>query len=229
MLRQVTQAARVAHLTLVGQRREDLVEAVQALLAVGAEAFMVLRGDPPGGPGGDWVSTPGGLTYAVELVELVRQLSSAPVGVAAFPYGHPTAPSLRHDAAVLAGKQEAGADFAISQVVFDAAAYFGLRDRSELAGATLPIIPGIMPVSQVTRVDRLELYSGAPVPAPLLGLIERASSGEELDQVGIAWSVKLVQELLRGGAPGVHFYTLNSCPAAEAICRELGLTGRKSR
>jgi methylenetetrahydrofolate reductase (NADPH) len=224
----VTRAARVAHLTLVGHPRAELEQAVGRFVEAGVEGFMALRGDPPGGPAEPWAPTPGGLRYAVELVALIRQLTDLPVGVAAFPQGHPKALSPQHDAAVLAAKQAAGASFALTQVVFDAGAYFDLVDRAARAGATLPLVPGVMPVTAGSRVAKLEQFSGAPLPRPLAEAIARADSPAQVSRLGADWSVRLVRELLAGGAPGAHFYTLNS-PVTEAICLELDLAGGRSR
>jgi methylenetetrahydrofolate reductase (NADPH) len=221
-LAQATSAARLAHLTLAGHSRAELAEVVGRFLDGGVEGFMALRGDPPGGPAAPWLATDGGLTYASELVEFIRSLSAVPIGVAAFPHGHPTAESLEHDAEVLAMKQAAGADFAVSQVLFDAAAYFRLVERAARHGATLPIIPGVMPVTASSRIEKLERFSGAPLPAALLEGVASARDGEDLARFGIDWGVRFVGELLAGGAPGVHFYTLNSSNATEAIWRGLG-------
>jgi methylenetetrahydrofolate reductase (NADPH) len=218
-------AARVAHLTLTGHSQARLVELVERFLESKVEGFMALRGDPPGGPKGDWQPEPGGLRFATELVELIASLTDVPIGVAAFPYAHPTARSKAHDAEVLAMKQAAGAQFAITQVCFDAEAYSALLDRAQAAGATLPIIPGVMPVTGASSVAKLEAFSGAPLPTALAEQIESAASPEAISQVGIEWSVGLVRDLLAAGAPGVHFYTLNTSLATEAICHRLGLGG----
>jgi methylenetetrahydrofolate reductase (NADPH) len=223
---QVTLAARVAHLALAGQTVADLQRAAGWFLEAGVEGFMALRGDPPDGPGGAWVGHPGGLTYAVELVELLRQVTALPVGVAAFPHGHPTAPSLEIDARVLAAKQAAGADFAVTQVLFSAEAYRALLDRAERHGVTMPIVPGIMPITARSKVEKLELFSGAALPGPLaVALVKAGGVAGAQERVGLEWSVELVDQLLAEGAPGVHFYTLNSSEATQRICDTLGLRG----
>jgi methylenetetrahydrofolate reductase (NADPH) len=224
-LADATRAARVAHLTLVGHPREELSAVARRFVEAGAEGFMALRGDPLGGPAAAWAPAPGGLRYAAELVALIRGLTDLPIGVAAFPHGHPTARSLEHDAAVLASKQAAGASFGLTQVVFEAAAYFDLVERAARAGATLPLVPGVMPVTAASKVAKLELFSGAPLPRALARSIELAETPADLDRVGVEWAARLVRDLLAGGAPGAHFYTLNSSPATEAICAELGLAG----
>jgi methylenetetrahydrofolate reductase (NADPH) len=216
-----TRAARVAHLTLAGQTRDQLAAAVGRFVETGVEGFMALRGDPPGGPAAAWAHTAGGFTYAAELVELVRALCDLPVGVAAFPHGHPTAKTLARDAEVLAAKQAAGASFALSQVVFDAADYFRLVERAVQAGASLPIVPGIMPVTANAKLARLELFAGAPLPPRLVERVRQAADAAQVDRVGLEWAWELGRDLLAGGAPGLHFYTLNSGLAAEEIWRRL--------
>jgi methylenetetrahydrofolate reductase (NADPH) len=222
-----TSAPRLAHLTLAGHSRSELAQVVGDFLAGGVDGFMALRGDPQGGPSAPWRPVADGLTYAYQLVELIRELSPAPIGVAAFPFGHPSAASLEHDAVVLALKQKSGADFALSQVLFDADAYSRMVERMTRAGATLPIIPGIMPVTGTARREKLELFSGGPLPAALAERVAGAGGAEEVDRIGVDWSVKLVGELLERGAPGIHFYTLNSSAVTEAICREAGLDARR--
>ncbi|MDR1823723.1 MAG: methylenetetrahydrofolate reductase [Bifidobacteriaceae bacterium] len=224
-LAEVLPAARVAHLALAGHSVAELRQAVERFTAAQVDGFMALRGDPPGGPGTPWVAAADGLTYAVELVELIRGLSDCPVGVAAFPYGHPTASSLAADAAVLAGKQAAGAQFAITQVLFAASAYEALVERAQRAGATLPLVPGVMPITGRSRISKLQAFSGAPLPGELSRRLELVQTPDELDEVGLDWSVQLVEELLAAGAPGVHFYTLNGSTATGRICQALGLKG----
>ncbi|MDR1633350.1 MAG: methylenetetrahydrofolate reductase [Bifidobacteriaceae bacterium] len=221
-----TSAPRLAHLTLAGHSRPELVEVVGRFLASGVDGFMALRGDPAGGPSAPWRPVPGGLTYAYELVELIRDRTDLPIGVAAFPFGHPSAQSLEHDAVVLARKQSSGADFALSQVLFEAEAYSRLVERAARHGATLPIIPGIMPITGSVRREKLELFAGGPLPEELAERVEqarRAADPDELTRIGVDWCVELVAELLRAGAPGIHFYTLNSSAETEAICRGAGL------
>ncbi|MDR1118382.1 MAG: methylenetetrahydrofolate reductase [Bifidobacteriaceae bacterium] len=225
-LASVTGAARVAHLTLVGQTRDQLADSVRSFDAAGIDGFLALRGDPPGGPGAPWRQVAGGLRYASELVALIRELTGAPVGVAAFPHGHPAAESLDRDAAVLAAKQAAGASFALTQVVFEPEAYFRLVERARRAGATLPIVPGVMPVTAAAKVDKLEAYSGAPLPGGLRRRLDAAAGPGEREAVGIDWSIALARQLLDGGAPGLHLYTLNSSDAARAVCGALPVLAR---
>ncbi len=214
----------VAHLTCVGATRHQLVEVIDRYRAAGLGTVLALRGDPPGGPGDRWQATDGGLTHAVELVELLRSQGDWGIGVAAFPEGHPESLDLLADAKVLADKQRAGADFAITQFFFRAGDYFALRDRAQRHGATLPIIPGIMPVTNVRQIQRFAQLSGAQFPADLAERFERL--GDDPDSVrrlGVELATGLCRELLDGGAPGLHFYTLNRSTATREIYRSLEL------
>jgi methylenetetrahydrofolate reductase (NADPH) len=218
--------AAMAHLTVVGHTREELAGIVGEMGRVGADAVLALRGDPPGGPLAPWVARPGGFTHAVDLVRIVSD-AGHDVGVAAFPWGHPGSADLDQDTAVLGMKEQAGAAFAITQMVFDAEGYRELAARTARAGIGLPIVPGIMPVSAASQVGRLEAYSGRPLPGELLRRLGQAG-GEVAAQaeVGIAWAAQEVRELFEAGAPGVHFYTLNRSGSSLEVCRRVGLGAR---
>lgn len=214
----------VAHLTCVGATREQLDGVIDRYREAGLGAVLALRGDPPTGPGGTWQPTPGGLSQAVELVALLRSRADWAIGVAAFPEGHPESPDLVTDARVLAAKQEAGADFAVTQFFFRAQDYFRLLDRAAANGASLPIIPGIMPVTNLSQIQRFARLSGAEFPAELAERFERV--GDDPDAVralGVEVATDLCEEVLRGGAPGLHFYTLNRSTATREIYGRLGL------
>jgi methylenetetrahydrofolate reductase (NADPH) len=213
----------VAHLTCVGASRADLRQVIGAYAAAGVHTVMALRGDPPGGPGRVWTAHPEGLDHAEDLVRLVRSLGAFSVGVAAFPDGHPESPDLDHDARVLAAKAEAGAEFAITQFFFDPAAYFRLRDRLDRLGCTLPVIPGIMPVTGLGQVRRFAELSGTPMPEAVLTRLEAARDDPAaVRRVGVEVATELSAALLDGGAPGLHFYTLNHSTATLEVFSALG-------
>jgi methylenetetrahydrofolate reductase (NADPH) len=217
----------VAHLTCVGADREELRSVIAEYAAVGVTNILALRGDPPGGPGGPWESTEGGFDHAVDLVELVHGLGAFTIGVAAFPEGHPEAPDLDFDVSVLRAKQDAGADFAVTQFFFDSADYFRLRDRAVAAGVTIPIIPGIMPVTNFSQIKRFAVLSGAAFPDTLARRFEQiAHDPEAVGDLGISVATAMCQQLLAGGAPGLHFYTLNRSHASRSIYTALGLQHR---
>jgi len=214
----------VAHLTCVGADQDDLHGVIAEYAAAGIHIVLALRGDPPGGPGTPWQSHPGGLDYAVELVRLLRELGSFTIGVAAFPEGHPEAPDLDFDVSVLRAKQEAGAEFAVTQFFFDAADYLRLRDRAVAAGVTIPIIPGIMPVTNLGQIKRFAQLSGAAFPEQLAAQFERiGDDSQAVAQLGVSLATAMCQNLLAEGAPGLHFYTLNRSQATKSIYTALGL------
>lgn len=212
----------VAHLTCVGSTVEDLHGVIAEYVDAGVHTVLALRGDPPGGPSQPWTSTDGGLDHAVELVELLRRRGRFDIGVAAFPQGHPESTSLQADAEVLAAKQRAGASFAITQFFFRADDYFRSVDIARDHGATLPIIPGIMPVTNVNQIKRFAALSGADFPADLAERFGAVADDEQrVGELGVEIATALAEELLAGGAPGLHFYTLNRSAATRQIYRNL--------
>jgi methylenetetrahydrofolate reductase (NADPH) len=214
----------MAHLTCVGHSKEELRSVVGAYAAAGIRNVLVLRGDPPGGPGTPWTPTEGGLTYASELVALVRSLGSFSVGVAAFPEGHREAATLEDDVRVLRAKQDAGAEFAVTEMFFRASDYFGLVERARAAGVTLPILPGIMPITNLAQIKRMAELSGRDVPAEVVARVSRPEGDKEaVRAAGIEVASELCDALLAGGAPGLHFYTLNRSKATREIYANLRL------
>jgi methylenetetrahydrofolate reductase (NADPH) len=214
----------VAHLTCVGHSVDELRSIVGAYADAGIRNVLALRGDPPGGPGAPWAPTPGGLTYASELVSLVRSLGSFSVGVAAFPQGHREAASLDADVRVLAAKQEAGAEFAVTEMFFRAEDYFALRERARAAGIRMPILPGIMPITNLPQITRMCELSGREVPPEVVARVSRHEGDpESVRREGVAVASELCERLLAGGAPGLHFYTLNRSKATREIYANLRL------
>ena len=215
----------VAHLTCVGHTREELEAILDAYAAEGIRHLMLLRGDPADGPTAPWTPTPGGLTYAVELVELARGRGDFRIGVAAFPEGHVLAESLDQDADVLAAKARAGAEFAVTQMFFRASDYFGLVERVRARGVTMPIVPGIMPILNLNAIRWQGELIGTAVPDDVVARIS-AHEGDPaaMRAEGIALAAELCDELLAGGAPGLHFYTLNRSKATREIFAALNVT-----
>ena len=214
----------VGHLTCVGASAAELRQVAGAYADGGVSTMLALRGDPVGGPDATWVQHEGGLRYAVELVELLRSLGDFCVGVAAFPDGHPESPSLEHDARVLVAKADAGAEFAITQFFFDADRYFALVDRVRALGCEIPILPGLMPVTDVRQIERFAQLSGAPLPSALRAQLDAVSDEPAaVRELGIEIATELGAFLLDGGAPGLHFYTLNRSTATREVYQRLGL------
>ncbi len=217
-IRSSTPFLAMGHLTCVSQSRTDLVATIEAYAAAGVQNILAVRGDPPGGPTAAWASHPEGLDTATELVALVKQTGDFCVGVAAFPDAHPEHFDFDLDVRILCDKQEAGAEFAITQLFFSAEAYFALVERAEKAGCTLPILPGIMPVTSLTQIKRFADLSGAALPSALVDRLTAVSADPAaVREVGIELATQLSLDLLDAGAPGLHFFTQNRSRATQEI------------
>jgi methylenetetrahydrofolate reductase (NADPH) len=214
----------VGHLTCVGSSVEDLRRVVGEYAASGVHDILALRGDPPGGPGQPWIKHADGLDHADELVALVRSLGDFSVGVAAWPEGHPESTDLQQDALVLKRKQDLGASFAITQFFFRAADYLNLRDRADAVGVTIPIVPGLMPVTDVAQITRFAQLSGAAFPAELAERFEAISDDPQaVAALGVEVATETSRQLLDEGAPGLHLYTLNRSTSTREVYTALGL------
>lgn len=215
----------MAHLTCVGHTVAEIQKVLGELREAGIRNVLALRGDPPGGPHTEWIPTEGGVDHASELVGLIRDVDDFCVGVAAFPEGHVEAASVEADVAVMRAKQDAGAEFAVTEMVLRASDYFGLVDRCRAAGVTIPIVPGIMPILSLRGMGKMVELSGRQMPREVLARIEPlAEDPTALRSEGIRISTELCRTLLDGGAPGLHFYTLNRSKATLEIFEALDLT-----
>ncbi|WP_295698973.1 methylenetetrahydrofolate reductase [NAD(P)H] [Lapillicoccus sp.] len=215
----------LAHLTCVGHSVSELRSVIGSFSDVGIRNLLALRGDPLGGPDATWERHAEGLDHAEELVELVRSLGDFTVGVAAFPDQHPESADLDADADVLVRKADAGAEYAITQFFFTTAAYLALRDRVAARGRDLPIIPGLMPVTNVKQLARMTQLSGQPVPAAVTSRLEAVGDDPEaVREVGVEITTELAQQLLAEGAPGIHLITMNRSPATLQVWDNLGVT-----
>ncbi len=219
----------MAHLTCASQSREQLRRVIGSYAGAGIHHVLAIRGDMPGGPTVTWERHPEGLNNATELVALVRELGDFCIGVAAFPDAHPERHDFDLDARVLVAKAEAGASFAITQLFFTADHYFALVARIRALGCELPIIPGIMPITNVRQVTRFAELSGAPLPSSVTDRInEVADDDDQVRRVGIQIGTELSEELLSRGAPGLHFYTMNRSRATREIYANLHQVRRRA-
>jgi methylenetetrahydrofolate reductase (NADPH) len=211
----------MAHLSCVGEPAERLVEILAQIEAAGVENVLALRGDPPRGET-QWKPHPGGLHYSVELIRLIRERYDFCVGAACFPEVHPDAPDRASDLLYARAKQEAGAGFLITQLFFDNELYFEFVEEARAAGIGVPIIPGIMPITNLGQIKRFTEMCGASIPAELEDQLNgRADDPEAVAELGVAYATLQCSDLLARGAPGIHFYTLNRSPATRAILAAL--------
>jgi methylenetetrahydrofolate reductase (NADPH) len=218
-----TEAIRaMAHLTCASQSRDQLRRVIGSYAAAGIHHVLAIRGDMPGGPRVSWEAHPEGLNNATELVAMVRELGDFCVGVAAFPDAHPERNDFDLDARVLVAKAEAGASFAITQLFFTADDYFALVARVRALGCDIPIIPGIMPITNVRQVIKFAELSGAALPKSVTDRInEVADDDDQVRREGIKIGTEMSEDLLGRGAPGLHFFTQNRSRATREIYANL--------
>lgn len=211
----------MAHLTCSGHTREELIAILDGLAADGAENVLALRGDPPGG-GGGFAAVEGGFSHGDELVSLIRERDYGfCVGAGCYPEVHPEAPDAESDMDHLKFKVDCGVDFLTTQLFYDNDRYFDFVERARGAGIEVPIVPGIMPVSSTANARRIPFF-GATVPAALQAGLDVAGDDEEaVLAVGVAHATAQAADLLDRGAPGVHFYTLNTSRATIAVLSAL--------
>ena len=213
----------VAHLTCVGSTRDELIAILHSYKEAGITSILALRGDPTGGPSAPWTPTPGGFNHADELVQLADEFGGFTIGVAAFPDGHPASKGeFEKDVDVLIRKEELGATFATTQFFFEAAQYTRLVEALADRGSKLVIIPGILPVTNVKSLHRMAELGGTPIPAHIADAFAKVENDpQEVRSLGVEIATSLCRELLAAGAPGLHFYTMNSSTATQEIYRKL--------
>lgn len=223
-IQQETSLTVVSHFTCVGANRAETAEILGSYAASGVKNILALRGDPPKGQT-DFVQPRDGFAYAADLVAFIKKnFPQMGVGVAGFPEGHPGTPNRLLEMDYLKAKVDAGADYIVTQLFFDNRDFYDFRDRCVLAGITVPIIAGLMPIiSRSGMVRMAELAAGARIPAPLLRAMERTRNDEQVEQVGVHWATEQVRDLLDNEVRGIHFYTLNNSRQALDIYQALGV------
>lgn len=220
--------AATAHFTCVGHTREELIGWLQLAWDAGIRNIMALRGDPPAGQT-DFKPVAGGLRYANELVALIREhFPQMGIGVGGYPEKHPEAPSLEVDLQHLKRKVDAGADAIFTQLFFDNTAYFRFREACGRLGITVPVVPGIMPITEFARIKRITAMCGSVIPAGLAGRLEAVQDDKEAQfEIGVDYAIAQCRELIDQGVPGMHFYALNKSAACRRILDALELAAAK--
>jgi methylenetetrahydrofolate reductase (NADPH) len=209
----------MAHLSCVGEPVDRLREILDEVSDTGIDNVLALRGDPPRGQK-EWKPHPEGLQYSVDLIDLIQADYDHCIGAACFPEVHPEAPDLDHDLRYLKRKVDAGASFLITQLFFDNQLYFDFVDEVRARGIDVPIVPGIMPITNFEQIKLITGMCGASIPDRLYEQLEDrhdADNPEAVSDVGVAYATLQCADLLERGAPGIHFYTLNKSPATRAI------------
>ncbi|MGA8326575.1 MAG: methylenetetrahydrofolate reductase [NAD(P)H] [Candidatus Cybelea sp.] len=210
----------VAHVTCIGATRADLRALFDDVARAGIENVLALRGDPPAGA--QFEAVPGGFTHASDLIAMLRRNYGFCIGAACYPEKHPEASSMEDDLRYLKLKADAGADFLVSQLFFDNAHYFEFERRARDAGIDLPMLPGLMPITNFGQIQRFVAMCGASIPPKLRVEMEsRKGDIKAVEDLGVAYASMQALGLLQAGVPGIHFYTLNRSPATRAIVSSL--------
>lgn len=210
----------VAHVTCVGAGRADLRALFDDLARARIENVLALRGDPPADSAFEEPTS--GFAHANDLIAMLRRNYDFCIGAACYPEKHPDAPTLGADLAALKGKVAAGADFLVSQLFFDNSHFFSFEDRARAIGISVPILPGLMPITNFGQIERFVAICGASIPPKLRVEMEsRKGDAKAVEDLGVAYASMQASELLQSGVPGIHFYTLNRSPATRAIVSAL--------
>ena len=213
----------LAHLTCVNHTRAQVGELLEKIRALGCQNILALRGDPPGG--GEFVPTPGGFEFSSQLVQFIRATGNFSIGVAGFPEGHIACKAgKQQDWKYLAAKVAAGADFVVTQLFFDNADYYEFRAELTKLGVKVPLVPGIVPIQSATQIKRFTQMCGAKIPPALRAKLDAIGTDDDAAaKFGIEYATSQCEELLRAGAPGLHFYTLNKAHSTVQVVKNLGL------
>ncbi|MGC4063717.1 MAG: methylenetetrahydrofolate reductase [NAD(P)H] [Polyangiaceae bacterium] len=219
----------MAHLTCVGMTKDELAQVLEQLAEAKIDNILALRGDPPKGSS-EFVAPKGGFVHAEELVAYIRErFPEICIGVAGYPERHPEAKDFASDLLALKGKCDAGADFVVTQLFFDDRDFLAYVERARALGIEAPIVPGIMPITNVSQIKRFTAMCGAHVPARLLAQLEAVQDNPDaVRAMGVAHAVEQCERLLRSGVPAIHLYTLNRSTASLEILRTLNAKGWKT-
>ena len=214
----------LAHLTCVNHTRAEIGALLEKFRALGCKNILALRGDPPGG--GEFQTTPGGFEFSAQLVQFIREAGDFSIGVAGFPEGHVACKGGKFaDWQHLKEKVDAGADFVVTQLFFDNADYFAFRDHAtQKLGVNVPLIPGVVAILSATQITKFTQMCGAKIPPALRKKLDEIGTDDEAAaKFGIEYATRQCEELLRAGAPGIHFYTLNKAHSTVQVLKNLGL------
>jgi methylenetetrahydrofolate reductase (NADPH) len=214
----------IAHLTCVGSTKDELKNILKQYANSGIKSILALRGDPQGGPRAPWIHTTDGFNHSDELVSLASN-EGFEVGVAAFPDGHPASRGdFQKDIDVLLEKERRGASFATTQFFFESSRYFELVNRLRESGSKLDVYAGILPITNVAQLSRMAELTGTPIPQSIFNRISRVEHDSIMvREVGIEIATEISNELLKGGVPGIHFYTMNSATSTLEVVKRIGL------
>jgi methylenetetrahydrofolate reductase (NADPH) len=222
-IKEETSLTTMPHLTCVEQSEKDLDNILKDYKSHGIENVLALRGDPPKGTD-KFIAHPEGFCYAIDLVRLAVTVGGYSIGVAVYPEGHTEAPNLETDMYYTRQKINAGADFAITQMFFDNRFFYNFMERAGKVGITIPIIPGIMPITDIEKIKRFGQMTGATLPKSIVEPMEKAASPGEARKLGIEFATKQCEDLRQNGVKYFHFYTLNQSQAVSEIVDNLGFT-----
>ncbi len=210
----------MAHQTCIGHTKKEIIDILNQYKNIGVQNVLALRGDIPQGQEESFVFPPDGCRYANELISLIRENFGDwfSIGVAAYPEGHPESPDIDTDIHFFKKKVDAGAEFAITQMFFDNSYFYRFMDKLQKVGVDIPVIPGIMPITNFKQIKKFADMCGATIPSDLIKRLQPvADRPEEVEKIGIEFAVKQCEDLLKNGAKGLHFYTLNKSKATVQI------------
>ena len=220
-IKQETPLTPMPHLTCIDQDKNELKRILGDYREQGIENVLALRGDPPTGTE-KFIPPQHGFCYAIDLVKLTVSVGGYSIGVAVYPEGHIESPSLEMDIFYTKQKIDAGADFAITQMFFDNHFFYDFMERAGKVGINIPIIPGIMPITDIEKIKRFSQMCGATLPASLVEGMQKVTSADEAHRFGIEFTTRQCDNLWRNGVHYFHFYTLNHSETVTEILRNLG-------